>query len=255
MTLRTQNLSVRFGGVEAISDVSLQVPTARIHGIIGPNGAGKTSLVNAICGVVRPASGKVWLDDRLLTGLSSDRIARAGIRRTFQTSRMFAGMTALENVMCGLHNDIGTSFVECLLTHRRVARAERAAMERAAEMLDFVGMGAFASHQAADLSFGQQRLVEIARALVSSPAVLLLDEPAVGLNINRIDALDALLRRISRERGVTVIMVEHVLRLVMNVCERISVLAAGRVIAEGSPDDILGNERVAEVYLGKAAHA
>ena len=248
-------VGVSFGGVAALSDVSMAVPAAEIRGIIGPNGAGKTTLLNAICGLSRPAHGTIELDGVRIDRLSPDAIARRGMRRTFQTSRLFAGLTVLENVVSGLHAKTRAGLLACTLGTRAAREEEAEAVARARAVLEFVGAGAMADRRAGELSFGQQRIVEIARALVSEPHTLLLDEPAVGLSLNRLLELDRLLRRIRDERGMTLVMIEHVIRLVMEVSDSITVLSFGRVIAEGAPSAVRADAQVIEAYLGSAAHA
>jgi branched-chain amino acid transport system ATP-binding protein len=252
--LHLQGVCVAFGGVAALTDVTLAVPAAEIRGIIGPNGAGKTTLLNAICGLARPQSGTITLDGARIDTLKPSAIARRGLRRTFQTSRLFGGLTVLENMVAGLHAETHAGLFACAL-RTRAARAEEAhAIERARQALAFVGAADMAGRTASELSFGQQRIVEIARALVSEPHTLLLDEPAVGLSLNRLLELDRLLRRIRDERGMTLVLIEHVIRLVMEVSDRITVMSSGTVIAEGAPAAVRADPGVIEAYLG-AAHA
>jgi len=253
--LEMRALTIAFGGLVALDKVDLAVAPGEIRGIIGPNGAGKTSLLNLITGINRPTSGDVLLDGESIVGWKTSRIAAHGIKRTFQTSLLFSGMTVLENVMTGLHGKLRASPLAAALGLPSVWADEKEAAERARAILEFVGMSKFAERDGGELSFGQQRIIEIARALVSEPQVLLLDEPAVGLSINRVSELDALLRRIRDERGVTIVMIEHVLRLVMNVCDRITVLSSGRKIAEGTGDEVVENAAVVEAYLGRALDA
>jgi len=253
--LEMRGLTMAFGGVVALDKVDLAVAPGEIRGIIGPNGAGKTSLLNLITGINRPTAGDVLLDGKSIVGWKASRIAAHGIKRTFQTSLLFKGMTVLENVMTGLHVKLRASPIAAALGLPSVWNDEREASQRAYAALEFVRMTQFAERDGGELSFGQQRIIEIARALVSEPQVLLLDEPAVGLSINRVAELDALLRRIRDERGVTIVMIEHVLRLVMNVCDRITVLSSGRKIAEGTADEVIENAAVVEAYLGRALDA
>ena len=248
--LRASDISISFGGLKALDSVAIEVEPGEIRGIIGPNGAGKTTLLNVICGIDQPDTGTVWLDGESINGLKTSQIADRGIGRTFQTTKLFKGMTVLENVMTGLHGKMGASPLAAALGLRSVLREEAEAARRAREVLDFVRMLDFADEEATALSFGQQRLVEIARALVSEPEVLLLDEPAVGLSLTRVAEVDELLRRIRRERGVTILMIEHVIRLVMGVCDRITVLNSGRKIADGTAEEVMADAEVAEAYLG-----
>jgi branched-chain amino acid transport system ATP-binding protein len=190
-----------------------------------------------------------------VTGLKPSAIAARGLRRTFQTSALFGGLTVLENVVTGLHTEMRAGLLDGILGRRRLREEEREATEKARRVLEFVGMAAFADRPAGALSFGQQRLVEIARALVSEPSVVLLDEPAVGLSLNRLSDIDRLLRRIRDERGVTLLLIEHVIRLVMEVSDSITVLAAGRVIAEGRPEQVRQEPAVVTAYLGTTVHA
>lgn len=248
-------VGVAFGGVTALHDVTFSVPPAEIRGIIGPNGAGKTTLLNVICGLTRSQTGTVHLNGERIDQLNPNQIARRGLRRTFQSSMMFGGLTVLENVVTGRHARSKAGLIACALRTRAAREEEAEAIARARQALSFIGAAAMQDRLARELSFGQQRLVEIARALVSEPHTLLLDEPAVGLSLNRLLELDRLLRRIRDERGVTLILIEHVIRLVMEVSNRITVLSSGRVIAEGRPAEVRGDQHVIQAYLGQAVHA
>ena len=241
--LRASDISISFGGLKALDSVGIEVEPGEIRGIIGPNGAGKTTLLNVICGIDPPDTGTVWLDGESINGLKTSQIADRGIGRTFQTTKLFKGMTVLENVMTGLHGKMRANPIAAAFSFRSVLREEAEAARRAREVLEFVRMIDFADEEATSLSFGQQRLVEIARALVSEPEVLLLDEPAVGLSLTRVTEVDELLRRIRRERGVTILMIEHVIRLVMGVCDRITVLNGGRKIADGTAEEVMADRR------------
>lgn len=255
VALRVDGVSVAFGGVAALQEVTTHFPEGEITGIIGPNGAGKTTLLNVICGMNPTDAGEVRLGDTLLTGLKPNQIAALGLRRTFQSSQLFAGMSVLENMMTGLHLMSSTGLFSAIARTQRMRDEEAQMREKALEALEFVGFRHFADRPGSALSFGQQRIIEIARTLIYEPKVVLLDEPAVGLSVNRVAELDALLRRIRDERGVTLVMIEHVIRLVMGVSDRVVVLNSGRKIAEGLPDEVRENETVVEAYLGHQSHA
>jgi branched-chain amino acid transport system ATP-binding protein len=248
--LQLHDVSLAFGGVFALNGVSIDFPRAKIVGVIGPNGAGKTSLLNVASGVSSPDRGDVILDGTPIRRLKTHDIARLGLRRTFQSSQLFPGMTVMENMMAGIHLSAKSGVVACVLRTPGMRKEEAEMRERAMEALRFVGFESFADRPGSALSFGQQRIVEIARALICDPKIVLLDEPAVGLSVNRVAELDALLRRIRDDRGVTVVMIEHVIRLVMGVSDRIVVMNSGKKIAEGTAEEIRGNPEVITAYLG-----
>jgi len=248
--LATQGLTVRFGGLTAVEDVDLMVTAGAIHGVIGPNGAGKTTLFNAITGLVPSSGGTVVFEGKDVTGQPAHRRARLGMRRTFQSVQLLPQLTVLENVLIGLHDQIRENAVLALLSGR--SPGEEDAQQRVVATLEFFGIGDTLFRRPVELSFAQQRFAEIARAVVARPRLLMLDEPAAGLSPPEVTTLNTLLRRICTESGITILLVEHVLSLVLDVSRRITVLESGRVIAEGTPAEVEANERVRAAYLGDA---
>jgi len=250
--LEVVNVTKQFGGLSALRDVTVEVVTGEIHGLIGPNGAGKTTLFNVITGVMQPTKGEVIFDGRSIVGRKPFQITKRGIARTFQNIRLFGAMTALENVMVGLDAHHRTGAIGAILRLPYTRREERDAVDKGLDLLDQVGIRRLANVLAHNLSYGDQRRVEIARALGTGPKLLFLDEPAAGMNPVEKSALMKLIRQI-RDRGVTILLIEHDMKVVMGTCESVSVLDFGEKIAEGAPEAIQKNQRVIEAYLGSAA--
>ncbi|NJC88635.1 MAG: ABC transporter ATP-binding protein [Desulfuromonas sp.] len=238
-----------FGGLTALDDVSFSARSGEITGVIGPNGAGKTTLLNIITGIYTRTAGRITLDGRDISGLPPERLTRLGLVRTFQNIELFGKMSVLENVMVGLHTRSRSGFLACACKLPHHLREERRIREQALELLEFVGIVDLAGTAAANLPFGKGRLLEIARALAVQPRIMLMDEPAAGLNSRETWQLGDLIRKI-RETGVTVVLVEHDMELVMDICDAIVVLNLGKKLAEGTPRQIQENPEVIAAYLG-----
>jgi len=251
--LHTEQLRKEFGGLVAVDNVTFDVPRASIVSLIGPNGAGKTTFFNMLTGVYKPTAGLVFFDSEDMTGRPPHAFTQRGIGRTFQNIRLFQNMTALENVLVGMHVRLKGNLFEAILRTPRVKREEREARVRARELLDFSGLRRKDGELGKNLSYGDQRRLEVARALATQPKLLLLDEPTAGMNPQETADFTAFVARLREEQGLTVLLIEHDMRVVMGVSDRVTVLDYGEKIAEGTPQEIQKNERVIEAYLGTAA--
>jgi branched-chain amino acid transport system ATP-binding protein len=251
--LRVAGVNKRFGGLQALSDVGVTIRHRQIYGLIGPNGAGKTTFFNVITGLYSPDSGSFELNGKPYSPSEPHRVAEAGIARTFQNIRLFPEMTALENVMVGRHVRTKATALGAVLRLKSQREEEAAIRKRALELLDYVGISRYADFQARTLAYGDQRRLEIARALATDPKLLALDEPAAGMNQTEKLALRGLLSHM-RADGTTILLIEHDVKLVMGLCDRVTVLDYGKIIAEGTPAEVQGNAAVIEAYLG-GAHA
>ncbi len=246
--LRTEAVSMHFGGVAAVDELTMEIPEGEIRGLIGPNGAGKTTSFNLISGALKPTSGRVYFREKVISGMDAASVAALGVVRTFQRPALFGDFSVLRNVMIARHLHAQESIFQAVFGSGMSMEAENEKI--ALEILKFIGLDKFAQQDAANLPYGHQRALNVAAALATEPKVLLLDEPVAGMNPVETETMTKLIRRLRDERGITIVLVEHDMRTVMGVCERVTVLDFGKKIAEGSPREIARNSKVIEAYLG-----
>lgn len=249
--LEIKNLGISFGGLKAVDNFHIQIEKGQLYGLIGPNGAGKTTVFNMLTGVYKPNEGIIMLDGKNITGKKTIEINKAGVARTFQNIRLFKDLTVLDNVKAGLHNHYRYSTLEGILRLPRYFKIEKAMNERAMELLKVFGLEKVKDYKASNLPYGEQRKLEIARALATEPKLLLLDEPAAGMNPNETGELMDMIQFVRKEFDMTILLIEHDMKLVSGICEALTVLNFGQVLAEGKTSDVLNDSKVITAYLGE----
>ena len=252
VVLKTENLGISFGGLKAVQDLNLEIREGQLYGLVGPNGGGKTTVFNMITGVYKPTTGKFWLDGEKLTGKKQETINPKGIARTFQNIRLFNNMTVISNVLVGLHNqpEFKCSMLSSILRLPRHFKTEKAMRDRAKEILRIVGLEEERNNLSCNLPYGKQRKLEIARARATNPKLLCLDEPAAGMNPHETEELMDIIRHISSEYKITILLIEHDMKFVSGLCDEITVLNFGTVLAQGTPDVALNDPEVIKAYIG-----
>lgn len=251
--LSASKVTKTFGGLVAVNEFDVELSEGAIDSIIGPNGAGKTTFFNCVTGFYKPDEGEIRFNGHIIQGLTPDRITKFGIARTYQNIRLFSNMTALENILVGQHPRLKTIWIEALIGNSRFKKEEQEALERARELLNYVGLKGMGDQLANNLPYGAQRRLEVARALASDPQLLLLDEPTAGMNPQESAEMMHFIQRLRDDLGLTILLIEHDMRVVMGISEKISVMDFGTKIAEGTPREIQNNVRVIEAYLGRGA--
>jgi branched-chain amino acid transport system ATP-binding protein len=249
--LKAEHLSIQFGGLKAVDDVNLSIKKGELYGLIGPNGAGKTTVFNLLTNVYQPTRGTILLDGYDTKGKSCDQVSKMGISRTFQNIRLFGKMSVMDNVKIGMHNQLHTSLLSSMTHGFGYRQAEKQAYDKAKELLDFFGMADLRHHQAGSLPYGAQRRLEIVRALATEPKLLLLDEPAAGMNPSETEELMQNVRKIRDTFQIAILLIEHDMQFVTGICEGIAVLNYGKIIAKGTPQEVINNPEVIRSYLGE----